>query len=155
MPTSPSDAVSSAAPGAVDRTAADGAPDVERPTTWRRRLFTVLLVWMVVSFTVGAITKFYPGETFFGAPYSVKFVEWGYPSWFRFVVGGGELVAAAMLISPRSRFLGALLLVVITAGAVVTHWVNGDPVGESASAHVHLVLSLLVAWVARPRRAGA
>ena len=144
------------------------APDDSRPATtsattgtttaaevpaspWRRRLFTALLVWMVVSFTVGALTKFYLGDTFFGPAYSEKFVGWGYPEWFRFVVGSGELFAAALLISPRFRFLGAAILVVITAGAVITHWVNHDPLEQSFSAHLHLVLSLVVAAVSRPR----
>lgn len=31
---------------------------------WRRWLFVALIVWMVFSFTVGALTKFYWGESF-------------------------------------------------------------------------------------------
>lgn len=123
------------------------------PHRLRERLFQVLLVWMVFSFVVGALTKFYWGETWFGPSYSVKFAEWGYPSWFRIVVGAGELVGAVMLVSPRLRFLGACILVVITSGAVVTHLANQDPIGESISAPIHLVLSLIVAWAARPTRA--
>lgn len=127
------------------------APSVRaKSPAWRRRLFTGLLVWMVFSFTVGALTKYYWGETFFGPSYEVKFEDWGYPSWFRFLVGTGELVGAALLIGRRRRFPGALLLAVITAGATVTHLANPDPIGQEISAPLHLVLSLIVAWVARP-----
>jgi uncharacterized membrane protein YphA (DoxX/SURF4 family) len=70
---------------------------------WQRRLLIGLCWFLAVEFTVGAATKFYPGETFFGPPYSVKFVDWGYPSWFRFVVGAGELLAAALLVIPLTR----------------------------------------------------
>ncbi len=118
---------------------------------WRQRLLAGVCAWMVASFTVGALTKFYSGETFFGPAYSVKFVEWGYPSWFRFVVGAGELVGAALPVSPRRRFLGAAPLLVITAGATVTHLAHQDPIGEAASAPVHMVLAGIVAWVNRPR----
>lgn len=86
-----------------------------------------------------------PGETFFGPPYSVKFEDWGYPSWFRFPVGIGELVAAGALLFPRLRFLAACLLMVITAGGLVTHLTNQDPVGESISAPLHLVLATILA----------
>lgn len=117
-----------------------------------RRWITGLCVWMVLSFTAGALTKFYGGETFFGPAYSVKFPDWGYPDWFRFVVGSGELVGAALLLIPRrrTRFLGAALLMVITAGATITHLANQDPVGHSFSAPLHLVLSGIVAWAHRP-----
>ncbi|MGH8964033.1 MAG: DoxX family protein [Actinomycetes bacterium] len=117
---------------------------------WRRRLLIALIVWLVVSFTVGAVTKFLPGETFFGPPYSVKFAEWGYPSWFRFPVGLGELVGAAALLFPRFRFLGAGLLMTITAGGLVTHLVNQDPLFESFSAPLHLVLAAILAFATRP-----
>jgi hypothetical protein len=83
-----------------------------------------------------------------------RFVDWGYPSWFRLVVGAGELVGGALL-SPRRRFLGAGLLVVILVGATLTHVVNGDPLSESVSAPLHLVLAATVAWATRPDRYGS
>jgi uncharacterized membrane protein YphA (DoxX/SURF4 family) len=117
---------------------------------WRRRLLGGLCWLLAAAFLVGAVTKFLPGETFAGPPYSEKFADWGYPSWFRFVVGAGELVGAVCLVIPRRRFLGAAVLGVILVGAVVTHIVNQDPVGESAAAPVNLALVALVAWASRP-----
>lgn len=105
---------------------------------------------MALEFAVGGAAKFVPGETFFGPPYSEKFVDWGYPAWFRFVVGAGEIVGAALLVTPRRRFLGASVLVVILVGAVLTHIVNQDPLSESVSAPVHLALAGVVAWASRP-----
>lgn len=119
-------------------------------TTWRHRVLVALIVWLVVSFTVGAVTKFWPGETFFGPPYSVKFADWGYPAWFRFPVGLGELAAAGALLFPRLRFLAACLLIVITAGGLVTHLVSQDPISESVSAPLHLVLATILAIATRP-----
>ena len=119
-------------------------------TRWHHWVLAALVVWLVVSFTAGAITKFMPGETFFGPPYSVKFEDWGYPSWFRIPVGIGELVAAAALLVPRLRFLAAGLLIVITAGGLATHVTNQDPLAESISAPVHLVLAVILAIATRP-----
>lgn len=125
-------------------------PTPYAPTTgWKRLLWIALLVWMVLSFTTGALTKFYWGPTF-GPAYSVKFVEWGYPSWFRFVVGSGEIVAAALLCIPRYRIHAGLILAVILTGATITHIVNHNTIGQSTAAPVHLVLAGVILWCARP-----
>lgn len=118
--------------------------------TWKRRLLLGLIAWMVVSFTVGALTKFYWGETFFGPAYSVKFADWGYASWFRFPVGLGELVGAALLLNARTRVHGGALLAFITAGATITHLINPDPLYQEVSAPLHLLLSLIVVWACWP-----
>lgn len=65
-------------------------------------------------------------------------------------MGLGELAAAGALIVPRLRFLGAGLLMTITAGGLVTHLVNQAPVGESVSAPLHLVLAAILAVATRP-----
>jgi uncharacterized membrane protein YphA (DoxX/SURF4 family) len=115
---------------------------------------TVLWWLLALSFALGAVAKFLPGDSFFGDPYAVKFEEWGYPSWFRFVVGAGELVAALLLVLPnrRTRLLGCALLVVILVGAVVTHIANTDPLGESVMAPVMLVITGTLAWRLRDAR---
>jgi uncharacterized membrane protein YphA (DoxX/SURF4 family) len=117
----------------------------------QQRLITALSWLLAVSFVVGAVTKFRPGESFFGPPYSEKFFDWGYPAWFRFVVGSGEFLGAVLLIVPRRRFLGAALLVVILVGAVGTHIANQDRLAKSAAAPVVLALTGIAAWATRPR----
>jgi uncharacterized membrane protein YphA (DoxX/SURF4 family) len=75
----------------------------------------------------------------------------GYPSWFRFVVGSGEIVGAVLLLVPRRRFLGAALLGVILVGAIVTHIVNQDPLSEAVMAPTCLALVSIVALASRDR----
>lgn len=113
---------------------------------------TVLWWLLALSFTAGAITKFANAASFAGDPYAVKFVDWGYPSWFRFVVGAGELVGAILLVIPRRRFrfLGCALLVVILVGAVITHIVNTDPISESIMAPTMLAITGSLFWRLRP-----
>lgn len=57
-----------------------------------------------------------------------------------------------MLLLPRHRFVGCLLLTVILEGAIVTHVVNDNPIGESAAAPVTLLLVAIVAFGSSPIR---
>jgi uncharacterized membrane protein YphA (DoxX/SURF4 family) len=121
--------------------------------TWPRRALTGLCWLLAISFVAGGLAKFVPGATFAGEPYSEKFAEWGYPPWFRFVVGAGEVVGAVLLVVPRRRLLGAALLGVILVGAVLTHIVNGDPLSQAVMAPICLALVAIVAYAhGRPRR---
>ncbi|TDC90223.1 DoxX family protein [Actinomadura sp. 7K507] len=114
---------------------------------WKRRLAVALIAYLFLSFTVGMVTKFWPGPTFFGPAYSVKFAEWGWPSWMRFVAGATEGICAVLLVVPRRRvrFLGAVALVFLLAGAVTTHLLDEAPLYEEVSAPLHLVIMMAVA----------
>jgi uncharacterized membrane protein YphA (DoxX/SURF4 family) len=46
--------------------------------------------------------------------------RWGYPSWFHYVTGTLELVAAVMIILPLTRVAGSVLAGVVMAAAVAT-----------------------------------
>ncbi|NEW42202.1 DoxX family protein [Nocardia cyriacigeorgica] len=121
--------------------------------TWLRTGFYWFLAF---EFFVGFATKFWPGETFFGPPYSEKFADWGFDPNMRYLVGAMELVCAILLLIPRrqSRFLGAAGLVLLLAGAVTTHVIDDAPVYEEVSAPLHLVIMLCVAtvnWPAAPQ----
>ena len=67
------------------------------------------------------------------------FARWGYPDWFRLVVGAVEVGSAVLLLIPRFAFFGAAGIAVIMAGATYTHLVR---VPEEAS-RAPLTLSLL------------
>ncbi|MFF8381519.1 DoxX family protein [Streptomyces sp. NPDC015661] len=112
-----------------------------------KRLMTGLYWFLAFEFMLGAVTKYWPGDTIFSSAYSVKFVDWGYPSWMRFVVGALEGVAAVLLVIPnrRARFLGATTLMFVLTGAVTTHIVNHDPAVESWAAPTHLVIMGILA----------
>jgi hypothetical protein len=44
------------------------------PRSWQRRLLLGLSLVLAVEFILGGAAKFYPGDTFFGPSYAVKFV---------------------------------------------------------------------------------
>jgi uncharacterized membrane protein YphA (DoxX/SURF4 family) len=117
-----------------------------------KRLMTCLYWLMAFEFMLGAVTKYWPGDTIFSSAYSVKFAEWGYPSWMRFVVGGLEGAAAILLVIPdrRTRFLAATTLMFVLTGAATTHIINHDPAVESWAAPTHLVIMGILALVNWP-----
>jgi putative oxidoreductase len=78
------------------------------------------------------------------------FEHWGYPQWFRLVVGAAEVISAVLLLIPRAAFFGAGALVLMMAGAIYTHLLRAT--GEGAMAIPPLVLLGLAALVAYARR---
>jgi uncharacterized membrane protein YphA (DoxX/SURF4 family) len=113
--------------------------------TWQRRFVTVLCWFIAVQLFLFGPLKFSP-VGFFGYPsYPEKFIAWGYPPWFSFVVGAGEIFASVMLILPRRRFLGAAVMLFILTGALATHIINRDSLADSIAAPIILMLSTIIA----------
>jgi uncharacterized membrane protein YphA (DoxX/SURF4 family) len=115
-----------------------------------RRIVTGLSWFVAFELFLFAPFKFYPGGLFGYPSYAEKFVNWGYPAWFAMVIGGAEILAAVLLVTWRRRFLGAVLLVFILIGAIATHIINKDTLGDSVAAPIHLVIGLLVALACWP-----
>jgi putative oxidoreductase len=73
----------------------------------------------------------------------------GLGQWFRYLTGTLEVAGAFLLLIPRTSGLGALMLVGVMVGAVVTHVfiVGGSPL----MAIILLVVTGVVAWGRRQR----
>jgi len=76
-----------------------------------------------------------------------RFRGWGYPDHFYLVVGSAELLGAVLLLIPGLARFGALLLMVIMAGAAVTHILHREP--QVMTTIVLLVLLSLVLYLRR------
>ena len=55
------------------------------------------------------------------------FRVWGYPDWFRVLIGVVELSAVALLVLGRTAALGAILIIVVMLGGMATHVAVGEP----------------------------
>ena len=73
----------------------------------------------------------------------------GVGQWFRYLTGTLEVAGAILLLIPLTSGLGALMLVGVMAGAVVTHVfiVGGSPL----MAIILFVVTGLIAWGRRER----
>jgi uncharacterized membrane protein YphA (DoxX/SURF4 family) len=67
---------------------------------------------------------------------SVKtdFARWGFPDGFNIVCGGLELVGAALLLLPSTRFWGLALLGMIMTGAILSLLRYREPISHLAPA---------------------
>src|SRR5947209_18752998 len=77
------------------------------------------------------------------------FHRWGYPDWFRIVIGIAELTSMALLLVPRIAGYGALLFAAIMLGAIFTHYTHH----EASRLPFNLVLlglSLTIAFKRQP-----
>jgi len=54
------------------------------------------------------------------------FQRWGYPDWFRIIVGAAELIAFALLLIPRTAGYGAVVFALIMLGAIFTHATHNE-----------------------------
>jgi uncharacterized membrane protein YphA (DoxX/SURF4 family) len=109
-------------------------------TRWQRSI-TYALAALFAFFGVMKLVLYGPGPT--------AFEVWGYPAWFGYVVGVWELATAALLVWPRSRFIGALSGAVIMVGAAVTH-LRMPELGLLPLGIPMLAACLWIAWQTRP-----
>jgi putative oxidoreductase len=77
------------------------------------------------------------------------FHRWGYPDWFRIVVGIVELTSLAFLIIPRFASYGASLFAVVMLGAIFTHATHSESSRLPFNFFL-LTLSLIIAFTRRP-----
>ena len=77
------------------------------------------------------------------------FHRWGYPGWFRIMVGVGELISLVLLLVPRLASYGASLFAVVMLGAIFTHYANNET-SRLPFNFLLLTLSLVIAFMRRP-----
>ena len=112
-----------------------------------RPYWTSAALWLVRGLLALAFVAT-GGAKLYGVPMLVEeFQHIGLGQWFRYFTGGLEILGAILLLLPRKAALGALLLICIMTGAVITHLfvVGGSPV----PAIVLLALNALVAYAER------
>lgn len=111
----------------------------------RARAGTVAL-WIVQA--LAAAMFFYAGFLkLTGAPAMMDlFTAIGFGQWFRYLTGGLEILAAVLLVIPRTAVFGALLMVPTMIGALITHAVLG---GSAVSAFMLLVATSAIVWYRR------
>lgn len=112
-----------------------------------RQQWTSVGLWIVKGL-VALVFVSAGGAKLYGIPMLVeKFQHIGLGQWFRYFTGGLEILGAILLFVPQRALFGALLLICIMIGAVVTHLfvIGGSPV----PAIVLLALNAVVAYAER------
>ncbi len=85
-------------------------------------------------------------------PMVERFSAWGYSAGFLRFIGALEALGGLLLLVPKLAAWGALILIVVMAGAVYTHLTSG--IGSPLIAIVCLVVLAVVAWLRRRQALG-
>ncbi len=120
-----------------------------------RRAFRIVgqtVLWLLTALVAMGLWDAGLGKFTSAAGWQHWFVEvWGYPTWFRSVIGVGEASAAVLLLLPATASYAAALLTVIMLGAFWT--VTTKEADLSAVDPMVTAIVLLIVFAARwPRR---
>lgn len=102
---------------------------------WKNIGITALAIVIAVFFIAAGWSKVMSPES-----HTESFERWGYPPWFVEVTGLLELCGGGLLLVPRVRFFGVVLLSLTMLGAALTHF----QAGEMTAVPVPLVLLILL-----------
>jgi putative oxidoreductase len=99
-------------------------------------VFALFLAWVFIR---QGIAKF--SDT---SGWARAFRVWHFPVWFRVLIGVLETSAAVLLLTRRTAFAGAVIIVVVMIGAMGTHAYWGQP-RQVTSEILPLFLATMVA----------
>jgi hypothetical protein len=92
------------------------------------RVALEVLLWALALLLVSVFARAGLAKFDEGSGWARAFAVWGYPVWFRLLIGVLELAAALLLVWPRTAAYGAILIVVVMLGGMGTHvFVEGRP----------------------------
>jgi putative oxidoreductase len=94
--------------------------------------FALFLAWVFIR---QGIAKF--SDT---SGWARAFRVWHFPVWFRVLIGVLETSAALLLLTRRTAFAGAIIIIVVMIGAMGTHVYWGQP-GQVTSEILPLILA--------------
>ncbi len=113
-----------------------------------------IAIW-TVSIVVAAMFIMAGGTKLAGLPMHVEhFQKWGYPDWFRVLIGIAEVAGGVGLLIPRQVSFAAAGLAAIMLGAVYTHLAHDEAIQVVAPGVFLLVFGVLT-YARWPQRTGA
>jgi|GEM_PF-1718498 len=109
-----------------------------------------IFTWTVVILLTGMFLMAGSGKLMSGQMYLDNFARWGLPLWFLAVTGIVEVAGALLILIPRLRFYGAVLLEGTMVGALLIHIVFAE-YGALIMPLVLLTFASYLAVISRPQ----
>ena len=91
------------------------------------RIAKEVALWIICLFLAYVFLKAGAQKFVDSSGWSRAFRFWGFPLWFRILIGVVEVTAALLLLYPRTASLGAVMIMVVMLGAMATHVVTNRP----------------------------
>ncbi|MEP1780352.1 MAG: DoxX family protein [Reichenbachiella sp.] len=104
-----------------------------------------VLLWLIGAYLayrlmLNGYRKFDPDGMWTNA-----FIRWGYPVWFRIFIGILEVGGGLLVLIPRTRHFGALVLFAVMTGALVTRITFGTSLNDALSIAFNAMVFLYLA----------
>lgn len=110
----------------------------------RRRIALDVILWVFALFLAWVFARQGIAKFSDDSGWAQAFRAWHYPVWFRICVGAAETAAALLLLTRRTAFAGAAIIIAVMLGAMGTHVWWGQP-GQVTSEVLPLFLATVVA----------
>jgi putative oxidoreductase len=110
----------------------------------RRQLALDVMLWVFALFLAWVFIRQGYAKFSDTSGWARAFRVWHFPVWFRVLIGLFETVAAVLLLTRRTAFAGALIIIVVMIGAMGTH-VYWGRAGQVTSEILPLLLASAVA----------
>ena len=110
----------------------------------RRRLVLDVILWVFALFLAWVFMRQGIAKFSDTSGWARAFRGWHFPDWFRILIGGIETIAAILLLTRRTAFAGAVMIIVVMIGAMGTHVYWGRP-AQVTSEVLPLFLATVVA----------
>lgn len=110
----------------------------------RRRVVLEVILWVFALFLAWVFARQGIAKFSDDSGWARAFRAWHFPVWFRLAIGVAETVAAALLLTRRTAFAGAAIIIAVMLGAMGTHVWWGRP-GQVTSEVLPLTLATIVA----------
>ena len=110
----------------------------------RRRVVIDVLLWVFALFLAWIFVRQGIAKFSDTSGWAKAFRAWHFPVWFRIFIGAAETAAALLLLTRRTAFAGAIIIIAVMLGAMGTHIWWGRP-GQVTSEILPLVLATIVA----------
>jgi putative oxidoreductase len=110
----------------------------------RRAIVLDVVLWVFALFLAWVFIRQGTAKFSDQSGWARAFRVWHFPVWFRLCIGVAETVAALLLLTRRTAFGGAIIIVAVMIGAMATHVYWGHP-GQITSEILPLTLATVVA----------
>lgn len=110
----------------------------------RRQVVLDVVLWVFALFLVWVFFRQGFAKFSDSSGWAKAFRVWHFPVWFRVAIGVAETLAAVLLLTRRTAFAGAMIIIVVMIGAMGTHIYWGRP-QQITSEILPLTLATLVA----------
>jgi putative oxidoreductase len=110
----------------------------------RRQLAVDVVLWVLALFLAWVFIRQGLAKFSDTSGWARAFRVWHFPVWFRVLIGVLETSAAVLLLTRRTAFAGAVIILVVMVGAMATHVFSGQP-RQVTSEILPLFLATMVA----------